>query len=133
MDARRPEFVPDSFEQLYPVFLLRKIAPGTKAALWDRYQGKWVHWTGKLIAITQAGALVKMRADTVTYDVSLRLEDIGRVHLTRYRVGDSVSFVGTLDRFDDVVRTLYLAHGDVPPPGPGPGDLPPLRESGRRR
>ena len=32
-----PEFIDEPFETLYPLFLLRKLKPGPKAALWTRY------------------------------------------------------------------------------------------------
>jgi hypothetical protein len=116
VDAGPPEFVEDSFEALYPVFLLRKIAPGPKAALWTRYYHRWVRWTGKLISFTVNGATFKHLDSTLTFDVSLYVEPGARARLHRYKIGDDVTYVGQLDSYDDVFRTLYLIHGDVVPP-----------------
>src|SRR5258708_6028543 len=45
----------ESFEDLYPIFLLRRIDTSTRAALWSHYRGRWVRWSGKLIAQTRDG------------------------------------------------------------------------------
>ncbi|MSP60477.1 MAG: hypothetical protein EXR72_09065 [Myxococcales bacterium] len=104
-----------SFDELYPLFLLRKIAPGPKAAMWRRYQYKWVRWTGVLSSFTANGATFKHLPSTGTFDVSLQMEPAARTALRRYRLGDRVTYVGRLLRYEDVFRTFYLTHGDVLP------------------
>jgi hypothetical protein len=117
------EFVPDTFDKLYPLFLLRKLAPGPKAALWQRYYGKWVEWTGTLVSFTANGLTFKQLPETVTFDVSLWLEAPQREHLRqRLKIGDRVTYLGRLDSYDDIFRTLYLVHGTiVAGHGPAPG------------
>ena len=50
-----PEFISEPFDTLYPLFLLRKLKPGPKAALWTRYYGRWVKWTGIVRSFTANG------------------------------------------------------------------------------
>jgi hypothetical protein len=108
------EFTDEPFEQLYPIFLLRKVKPGPKAALWQRYYGKWVRWTGTLVSFTANGVTFKQLPQTVTFDVSLWLEAPQREGLReRVHRGDRVTYVGRLDSYDDVFRTLYLVHGEL--------------------
>jgi hypothetical protein len=108
------QFVNESFIDLYPKFLLRKIPPGPKAALWRRYYGRWVRWTGTVVSFTPNGLTLKMRPETVTFDVSLFVDAPQRNQLRkRLHKGEHVTFVGRLDSYDDVFRTLYLVHGAV--------------------
>jgi hypothetical protein len=116
-----PEFIETSFDELYPVFLTRKLKPGPKAALWRQYFGRWVRWTGTLVSFTANGITVKQLKSTVTFDVSLWLEAAQRKDLRRrFKAGDHLSYIGRLDTYDDVFRTLYLVHGSIlasPPDG----------------
>lgn len=108
------EVVDETFDQLYPVFLLRKLAPGPKANLWHtRYQGKWIRWTGVLVSITANGATFRQIPATVTFDVSLMLDPGTRAKLRRYPPGTRITYVGRLEHFDDVFRTFYLDHGAI--------------------
>ena len=109
-----PEFIGQSFDDLYPIFLLRKVKPGPKAALWRQYYGRWVRWDGIVRSFTANGVTLKQLAQTVTFDVSLWIEGGQRADLRRrIHVGDLVSYVGRLDSYDDVFRTLYLVHGSI--------------------
>jgi hypothetical protein len=117
------EFIGQSFADLYPVFLTRKVKPGPKAALWREYYGRWVRWDGIVRSFTANGITLKQLPQTVTFDVSLWIEGAQRGDLRkRIHVGDLVSYVGRLDSYDDVFRTLYLVHGAIiadlgkPPP-----------------
>jgi hypothetical protein len=112
-------FLDESFDEIYPVFLLRKVAPGPKAALWARYSHRWVRWRGTLVSFTQNGATFRQIPSTVTFDVSLYVDAAARPRLRQLKVGQEVVYVGQLDSFDDIFRTLYLVHGDVvvPPAG----------------
>jgi hypothetical protein len=105
--------VEESFDELYPVFLMRKVAPGPKAQLWTRYAHKWVRWTGTLVSFTRNGATFKHIPSTVTFDVSLYVDAPGREKLKQLKPGQTVTYVGQLDSYDDIFRTFYLVHGDV--------------------
>lgn len=110
------------FDELYPIFLVRHSMPlGEKAALWhDRYFGKWVRWTGVLRSFTDNGITVRQYRPTVTFDVSLWVEAAERPLLRqKLHPGARVTYIGRLDSYDDVFRTLYLTHGAiVEPPDP---------------
>ena len=122
------QFTDASFEDLYPIFLKRKIPEGPKAALWRQYVGKWVRWTGTLVSFTQNGITLKQLKTTITFDVSLWLEAPDRALVRqRHHVGEQVTYLGQLDSYDDIFRTLYLVHGRLLPasasataPAPGP-------------
>src|SRR5690242_9699833 len=104
------------FEELYPIFLVRHSMPlGEKAALWhERYFGKWVRWTGVLRSFTDNGITLRQYRPTVTFDVSLWVEAAQRPLLRKLlRPGARVTYIGRLDSYDDVFRTLYLTHGAV--------------------
>ena len=108
------EFTDATFDQLHPLFLLRKLRPGPKAALWQQYFGKWVRWTGTLVSFTANGLTFKQLQQTVTFDVSLWIEADQKPELKRtLRLGDRVDYIGRLDSYDDIFRTLYLVHGRV--------------------
>jgi hypothetical protein len=113
-DGSAVEFVNVTFQDLYPLFLMRRIKPGPKAALWQRYVGRWVRWTGTLVSFTANGVTFKQRPETVTFDVSLWIEALDRAALKRrVKKGDRVVYIGQLDSYDDVFRTLYLQHGSI--------------------
>ncbi len=117
--AAAPVFVDDSFETLYPMFLLHRGAPATKAAQWVGYRGKWVRWTGTLVSFSANGITLKQRRETTTFDVSLYLPSARRtVERAHLHPGDRVTYVGRLDSYDDVFRTLYLTLGAIVPARP---------------
>src|SRR5262249_5522894 len=68
------EFVKEPFETLYSKFLLHEIKAGPKAALWQKYYGRWVRWSGQVVSFTPNGMTFKQLANTVTFDVSLFVE-----------------------------------------------------------
>jgi hypothetical protein len=109
-----PQFINEPFETLYPLFLLRKLKPGPKAALWINYYGRWVKWTGTVRSFTANGITLKQIPPTVTFDVSLWVDMPQQKQLRKMmKLGDRVTYVGRLDSYDDVFRTLYLVHGRV--------------------
>lgn len=110
-----PQFVDDEFAQLYPIFLQHKIGQGPKAALWaERYRGRWVRWTGRIRSFSANGITIRQLKATSTFDVSLWLNNNERKAVEqKYKVGDVVTYVGRLDSYDDVWRTLYLINGSV--------------------
>jgi hypothetical protein len=112
--ATAVEFTDATFEELYPLFLLRKLKPGPKAALWQKYYGKWVRWEGRLVSFTANGVTFKQLSQTVTFDVSLWMETAQRAGVRdQLHLGDRVSYIGRLDSYDDIFRTLYLVHGQI--------------------
>jgi hypothetical protein len=110
-----PQLVDVSFETLYPIFLQHKVAKGPKAAMWaQRYYRRWVRWTGRIRSFTPNGITLKQLAVTSTFDVSLWVNNEDRASVrARYRIGDAVTYIGRLDSYDDVWRTLYLVNGVV--------------------
>ena len=110
-----PEFVDVDFAYLHPIFLRHKIGQGPKAALWaERYHRRWVKWTGRIRSFTANGITLKELPVTSTFDVSLWVNNNEREALkARYKVGDLVTYVGRLDSYDDIWRTLYLVNGSV--------------------
>jgi hypothetical protein len=108
------EFTPAPFEALYPVFLVRRsMARGPKAAYWGQFAGKWVRWSGKLVSFSPNGITIKHLPQTVTFDVSLFMDAPARASLGAYHPGDRIVYVGQLDSYDDIFRTLYLIHGAI--------------------
>jgi len=115
-DKAPAEFVNESFEELYPIFLVRRSMPqGEKARLWTtRYLGRWVRWTGIIRSFTSSGVTLKHLQSTITFDVSLWLEADQLPLLRRkFHKGDALSYYGRLDSYDDIFRTLYLGHGMI--------------------
>ena len=110
------EFVNETFDELYPIFLVRRSMPqGEKSRLWTtRYLGRYVRWTGIIRSFTPSGVTLKHLPSTITFDVSLWLEaDQLTLARKRFKKGDRLTYVGRLDSYDDIFRTLYLGHGLV--------------------
>jgi hypothetical protein len=110
-----PVFIDVEFSYLYPIFLTHKMAQGPKAALWaERYYRRWVRWVGRVRSFTANGITLRELATTSTFDVSLWLNNAEREAVrAQYKVGDIVEYVGRLDSYDDIWRTLYLVNGSV--------------------
>lgn len=110
-----PEFIDVDFAYLHPIFLRHKIGQGPKAALWaERYHRRWVRWTGQIRSFTVNGITLRQLPVTSTFDVSLWIDNALRQPVrARYHVGDWVTYVGRLDSYDDIWRTLYLVNGSV--------------------
>jgi hypothetical protein len=110
-----PEFIDVDFAYLHPIFLRHKIGQGPKAALWaDRYHRRWVRWTGRIRSFTPNGVTLRQLPVTSTFDVSLWINNAERDEVrARYHVGDIVTYVGRLDSYDDIWRTIYLVNGSV--------------------
>jgi hypothetical protein len=119
-----PEVIDVDFGYLHPIFLQHKIGQGPKAALWaERYHRRWVRWTGRIRSFTANGVTLQQLPITSTFDVSLWINNAERDTVrTRYHVGDLITYVGRLDSYDDIWRTLYLVNGSVLGAAP-PGDL----------
>src|SRR6185295_5929410 len=96
-----------SFEELYPTFLWRKsMSEGDKASLWNKYRGRWVRWEGVVASTTSKSVTLKQLRSTVTFDVSLTCDSAVLPTLKRFAAGDRVTYVGMLDSYDDIFRTL---------------------------
>jgi hypothetical protein len=110
-----PEFIDVDFAYLHPIFLQHKIGQGPKAALWaERYHRRWVRWTGRIRSFTANGITIKQLPVTTTFDVSLWINNNERAAVrAKYKVGDVITYVGRLDSYDDIWRTLYLVNGSV--------------------
>jgi hypothetical protein len=119
-----PELIDVDFGYLYPIFLQHKIGQGPKAALWaERYHRRWVRWSGRIRSFTPNGITIRMLPITSTFDVSLWIDNADRAAVrARYHVGDLVSYMGRLDSYDDIWRTMYLVNGSVLGPA-SPNDL----------
>ena len=87
----------------------------SKAALWaERYYRRWVRWTGTIRSFTPNGITVRQLPVTTTFDVSLWVNNAERAAVReRYHVGDVVTYVGRLDSYDDIWRTMYLVNGSI--------------------
>ena len=120
-----PEFIDVDFAYLHPIFLRHKIGQGPKAALWaERYHRRWVRWTGRIRSFTANGITLRQLPITSTFDVSLWINNSEREPVrAHYHVGDLVTYVGRLDSYDDIWRTLYLVNGSVLGLAPGDNDL----------
>jgi hypothetical protein len=133
-DGGATEFIHETFDQLYPIFCVRRSMPlGEKSALWQqKYYGKWVRWTGRVRSFTQSGLTIQQRPAAVTFDVSLWVEADQQPQLrSLLKVGSRVTYLARLDSFDDIFQKLYLTHGSVmatpdpPLPRAAPTDLGP--------
>ena len=112
----KAEPMPKAFEELYPLFLARKsMSQGEKASLWaTQYRNRWVTWEGVIGSFTDHGLTLKHLRATSTFDVSLTCDTATVAALkTRFAVGDRVRYVGSLDSYDDIFRTMYVNHGAV--------------------
>jgi len=131
-DGGAAEFIHESMDDLYPIFCeYRSMSQGDKAGLWaKKYYGKWVRWTGRLRAFTKDGIAVAQKPGTVTFDVSLWVDDRAdlAVLAQTYHPNDRITYIGRLDSYDDVFQKLYLSHGAIlehadPRPAHRPPDL----------
>jgi hypothetical protein len=127
-DGGAIEFVAQTFEDLYPVFLIRRSMPrGDKAGLWrKRYLGRWVRWSGTVQSRTQNGLTLRTLSTTTTFDVSLHLDASSAAALAGVRRGSRVTYIGRLDDFDDIFRQFHLTNGTLievlPAAAPSPHD-----------
>jgi hypothetical protein len=110
-----PELIDVDFAYLHPIFLRHKIGQGPKAALWaERYYRRWVRWTGSIRSFTPNGVTIRELPVTTTFDVSLWVNNAERAAVReRYHVGDVVTYIGRLDSYDDIWRTIYLVNGSI--------------------
>jgi hypothetical protein len=73
-----------------------------------------VRWTGRIRSFTPNGITVRQLPVTTTFDVSLWINNAERDEVrAKFHVGDIVTYVGRLDSYDDIWRTIYLVNGSV--------------------
>jgi hypothetical protein len=123
-DGGPVEFIRDTMDEIYPkICVYHSMPQGQRANLWtNRYHGRWIHWTGKVRAFTQNGLGIVQRPESLTFDVSLRMDADQMAKLQQHvKVGERVTYEGQLDTYDDIFQKIYLLHGTVlavnPPDG----------------
>ncbi len=125
-----PQFIDDGFSRLYQIFLRRTLTSRQKTERWVReYKSHWVHWTGQLVAFSPTGLKFKHIQSTVTFDVSVIVNQPQRGQLrTALKIGKFYTYIARLDSYDDVFRTLYFDQGVILKPSPEgvPGQLVPM-------
>ena len=114
-DGGTLEFIGSTFDELYPVFLIRRSMPhGDNAALWrGKYMGRWIRWAGTVRSKTSNGITLRHLPATTTFDISLHVESAQLPLLANVHVGDRVHYVGRLDGFNDIFRQFFLVHGGL--------------------
>jgi hypothetical protein len=122
--SAKPDIINARFDELYPVFMVRNgtLPIGPKAARWaQQYQNRWIKWSGVLASISKYGMTVKMRPQTLSFDISVRMSPEARADLQKHnKTGDRITFIARLETYDDVFRTLYLGYGALAPTESGP-------------
>lgn len=115
-----PKFIDDSFSRVYQLFLRRNLTGREKTARWVRdFKGKWVNWTAELIAFSPTGLKFRHIQSTVTFDVSVIVNQPQRGQLKKLlTVGKFYNYIARLDSYDDVFRTLYFNQGVIVKPTP---------------
>lgn len=104
----------EPFSDIYRLFLMPQIPANVKSARWNtNYQGRWVSWTGKLVASSRNSAKFKQLQQTITFDVSLLVNRNAGSNPERMRVGQYYRYFGRLRSYDDVFRTMYLDQGTI--------------------
>lgn len=87
-----------------------------KEETWKKYDGKKVKWTGAISDISETlGTLqlqVKMKEDTFTSDLLIRLKDDQKEKALKLNVGDSVTFTGILDEWGTLMP-ITLSAGEI--------------------
>lgn len=108
--------LPDTFDELYPIFCqYRSMPAGQKGGLWRRkYYGRWVRWSGTVRSFTDNGLTIRQRPETLTFDFSLRVDGQALKKIQReLKIGEKVEFIARLDSYDDVFAKIYLTHAAV--------------------
>lgn len=125
-----PRFIDANFPEIYQLFLKRTLPERDKTERWIRsFQNRWVRWSGQLVAISNTGLKMRQLQTTMTFDVSVMINEPQRSQLrAALRPGKFYTYIARLDRYDDVFRTLYLNQGSVVNPNPegAPGKLDPM-------
>ncbi len=128
----RPVFIDAGFDVVHQTFLQYGLTTIERSEVWSRfYKNRWIHWTGQLVKISAAAMLFRQLGATSSYDVLVRVPRIDPSIRTSLAIGRLYNYVGRLDSYDDMFRTIYLEQGQVFDAGPDgvPGVLvtaPPL-------
>lgn len=128
----KPVFIDAGFATLHQTFLQYGLTAMERSAVWSHfYKNRWVHWTGQLVKVSNAAMLFRQLAATSSYDVLVRVPRIELSLRRSLKPGRIYNYVGRLDSYDDMFRTIYLEQGQIFDAGPDgvPGVLlvaPPL-------
>lgn len=83
---------------------------------WKKYDGKKVKWSGTIAEISETfGTLqlqVKMKDDTFTSDLLIKLKEEQKDKALKLSVGDSVTFIGILDDWGTLMP-ITLSDGEI--------------------
>lgn len=83
---------------------------------WKNYEGKKVKWTGEVSSIDEMfGTMtlqVKMKPDTFTSDLLIRLKESEREKALQFKEGDSVTFIGVLSEWGTLLP-ITLSEGEI--------------------
>lgn len=119
-----------TYSEIYQFFLLHRLTPQIKAERWARqYKGRWVRWTGQLVAITANGVLMRHLKTTLTYDVKIVINEPQRSQLHKLaRPGRFYTYMARFESYNDVFRSLSFDQGVLlnPTPEGVAGELVPI-------
>lgn len=115
----RPVFIDAGFDIVHQTFLQYGLTSIERSEVWSRfYKNRWVHWTGQLVKVSAAALLFRQLGATSSYDVLVRVPRIEPSMRTHLAVGRIYNYVGRLDSYDDMFRTIYLEQGQLFDAGP---------------
>jgi hypothetical protein len=87
-----------------------------KDELWKSYKGKKVKWSGEVSSVSETfGTLqvqIKMNSSTFVSDVILGLKDDQKSKAINLKEGDSITYVGTLDRWGTLMP-ISMGNGEI--------------------
>lgn len=115
----RPVFIDACFDVVHQTFMQYGLTKTERSEVWARfYKNRWVHWTGQLVKVSAAAMLFRQLGATSSYDVLVRVPHIAPSTRTSLLPGRVYNYVGRLDSYDDLFRTIYLEQGQVFDAGP---------------
>lgn len=115
----RPVFIDAGFDTFHQTFLQYGLNAIERSAVWSHfYKNRWVHWTGQLVKVSSAALLFRQLGATTSYDVLVRVPRIDPALRRRLTTGRLYNYVGRIDSYDDMFRTIYLEQGQIFDAGP---------------
>lgn len=118
-DLLRPVFIDASFGTFHQTFLQYGLNAIERSAVWSHfYKNRWVHWSGQLVKVSSAALLFRQLGTTTSYDVLVRVPRIDPGLRRRLTTGRMYNYVGRIDSYDDMFRTIYLEQGQIFDAGP---------------
>jgi len=83
---------------------------------WKKYEGKKVKWSGEVSAIGEmlgtTTLQVKMKPNTFTSDLLIRLKDSEKDKALSFKEGDKVTFIGVLSEWGTLIP-ITLNEGEI--------------------